>query len=503
MNPSFSISYDEDGGTAVPDETVRCSERLEEPATPSKSGYIFGGWFSDAALASRYNFDDDVRHDLTLYANWIAGSGTAATVTTEPEGGLLVGGSHDLTASASGTPAPTTRWQRSDALAGPFVSIPGATSGEYTATEAGYYRAVFRNGVAPDALSAVVQVLAPAAPVFTSDQGTTPARVGVSSVVKTVTASGVPAPTFSLAMTDSSPVPSWLSIDEASGEITVDGTAATHTDAGSYDVIVTAANGVSPDASQPLTITLNAAPVVVSQPVGGGLDADGEFIVTAHASGVPEPTVQWESATSATGPWSAATGASANADSYRATSEGFYRARFTNSEGSVFTEVIEVTASTFTVFYDSRGGSPVDSQMVVAGGTATEPPAPARDSFTFAGWFTDPAGSVAYSFAAPVLADVTVYAGWAPVVDPTVEPTVDPTVGPTIEPTVGPTTGPTPEPTVGPTTGPTLEPTQVPSVSLPATGGPEMASVAVWLVVLLLSGCGCLIAAARRRRALD
>ena len=48
-----------------------------------------------------------------------------------------------------------------------------------------------------------------------------------------------------------------------------------------------------------------------------------------------------------------------------------------------------VNNGTFTVTFDSNGGSEVPSQKVEAGGTVTMPDAPTKDGYVFAGWFTD------------------------------------------------------------------------------------------------------------------
>ena len=43
----------------------------------------------------------------------------------------------------------------------------------------------------------------------------------------------------------------------------------------------------------------------------------------------------------------------------------------------------------YTVTFDSDGGSEVDSQSVENGKKATEPTAPTKDGYTFAGWYLD------------------------------------------------------------------------------------------------------------------
>jgi uncharacterized protein (TIGR02145 family)/uncharacterized repeat protein (TIGR02543 family) len=49
------------------------------------------------------------------------------------------------------------------------------------------------------------------------------------------------------------------------------------------------------------------------------------------------------------------------------------------------------TLDTYTVEFDSQGGSAIDSQTVEHFGRVTEPTAPTRDNYTFGGWYTDAA----------------------------------------------------------------------------------------------------------------
>lgn len=67
---------------------------------------------------------------------------------------------------------------------------------------------------------------------------------------------------------------------------------------------------------------------------------------------------------------------------------------------------------TYRVTFDSAGGSSVSTQTVVAGKTATEPKAPTREGYTFAGWYSDSALTRRYDFSAAVNANVTLHAKW-------------------------------------------------------------------------------------------
>ena len=67
-----------------------------------------------------------------------------------------------------------------------------------------------------------------------------------------------------------------------------------------------------------------------------------------------------------------------------------------------------------TVTFDMKGhGTQVAAQNIADGGVATTPtPAPTASNYRFDGWYTDPGCTSAYSFATPVVADITLYAKW-------------------------------------------------------------------------------------------
>ena len=72
--------------------------------------------------------------------------------------------------------------------------------------------------------------------------------------------------------------------------------------------------------------------------------------------------------------------------------------------------------TTFTVTFDSNGGSEVPSKIIEAGGTVTMPDAPTKDGYVFAGWFTDNVTfENAFTFGIDgdkVTQDITLYAQW-------------------------------------------------------------------------------------------
>ena len=66
----------------------------------------------------------------------------------------------------------------------------------------------------------------------------------------------------------------------------------------------------------------------------------------------------------------------------------------------------------YTVTFDSRGGSEVPSQRIEKGKTAQKPADPAREGYTFDGWFD---GETEYDFTKAVEKNFTLSAKWTEV----------------------------------------------------------------------------------------
>ena len=76
----YTVKFNSNGGSAVPDQTVASGGNVIRPPNPTRAGYEFAGWYSDAALSAVYDFDQKVSNGFTLYAKWTAvTSGTTET----------------------------------------------------------------------------------------------------------------------------------------------------------------------------------------------------------------------------------------------------------------------------------------------------------------------------------------------------------------------------------------------------------------------------------------
>ncbi len=83
----------------------------------------------------------------------------------------------------------------------------------------------------------------------------------------------------------------------------------------------------------------------------------------------------------------------------------------TNYVGTGTTQA--VGAESYTVTFETNGGSTVTKQVVASGGVAELPSeSPTKTGSEFIGWYADSGFSAKYNFTTPITADTTVYARW-------------------------------------------------------------------------------------------
>jgi uncharacterized repeat protein (TIGR02543 family) len=71
----YLVTFETNGGSAVPSQYVEKGHKAVKPADPSKPStdtieYVFAGWYSDSQLTASYDFETPVTTDITLYAKW-------------------------------------------------------------------------------------------------------------------------------------------------------------------------------------------------------------------------------------------------------------------------------------------------------------------------------------------------------------------------------------------------------------------------------------------------
>ena len=66
----YTVTYESNGGSTVPSQTVKYNETANKPADPTKSGCTFAGWYTEEKLTNKYDFAAPVTGNITLYAKW-------------------------------------------------------------------------------------------------------------------------------------------------------------------------------------------------------------------------------------------------------------------------------------------------------------------------------------------------------------------------------------------------------------------------------------------------
>ena len=235
-------------------------------------------------------------YTFTVSAN---GSGTAVTpsltitvsqppafTAESPPGTAAPGVGYSYQFAAGGYPAPTFSVASGAVPAGLTLSSgSGILSGSPTATTTVSYSFTVSasNGVgSPASTPTLTIVVSPAqAPAFTADSPPSAGTVG-TAYSYSFAASGNPSPTFSVT---SGSLPPGLSLGATSGILS-----GTPSGPGSFTFTVSASNGVSPAASQPLSITVSQAPALTAASPPGSATVGATYGYTFAASGSPAPT---------------------------------------------------------------------------------------------------------------------------------------------------------------------------------------------------------------------
>jgi hypothetical protein len=282
----------------------------------------------------------------------VSGPAVAPEVTTNPVSqDIKIGKMVKFTAAATGNATPTVQWQMSSD-GGTFSNISGATSTTFSFTAAAgesgnEYKAIFTNSqgtatTVPATLTLLPADLSP--PVISTNPSNDSVPAGQTASF-TVVATGNPTPRVL-----------WqVSTDHGQTFHTVPGADSTTLtfvtakgqNANEYDALVFNSQGQATSSKVLLTVTKALAkPVVTIDPASLSAPTGQTVTFTAAATGVPNPTVQWQVSTDG-GTFTniaSATSSSFSLVTAPDLSGNEYQAVFTNSQGTATT-----TDATLTV----------------------------------------------------------------------------------------------------------------------------------------------------------
>ncbi|MCU1676286.1 MAG: hypothetical protein JWM93_1044, partial [Frankiales bacterium] len=219
----------------------------------------------------------------------------APAVTAQPsDSTVTAGGTATFTAAASGIPAPTVQWQSSpDGTT--YTNITDATSttltlSPVTGSQNGTrYRALFTNSAGTATTTAATLTVTEAPAVTTQPSDSTVTAGGTATF--SAAASGTPTPTVQW---QSSPDgTTYTSITDATSTTLTLSPVTGSQNGTRYRALFTNSTGTATTTAA--TLTINEAPAVTAQPVDTTAAAGATATFTATASGLPAPTVQWQS----------------------------------------------------------------------------------------------------------------------------------------------------------------------------------------------------------------
>lgn len=346
-----TITFNSNGGTAISPITQATGTQVTAPTAPTKEGFTFGGWYSDAALTTAYTFTTMPAENITLYAKWHAVI-VQTTMTFETNGGNTI--------------APLT------ADVGSSVTLPSPTKVGHTF--AGWY-------------SDIALTTAYTMTIMPATNQTLYAKWTVNPYTITFNTNGgtpVNPVTYDYQATTSAPV---VPLKEG------------HTFAGWYsDAILTTSYVFNTMPAENLTLyakwTINQYTI--------SFNANGGSLVTAltqnFGSTINEPSAPTKVGHTFAGWYSDITLITAYT--------------FTTMPAENITLYAKWTINPYTITFNSNGGSLVDPITQNYNTSIVAPTEPTKDEHTFAGWYSNIELTTAYTFTTMPAQNITLYAKW-------------------------------------------------------------------------------------------
>jgi uncharacterized repeat protein (TIGR02543 family) len=445
--PLYTVFFATGGGgsSTVEPQLVGRGDLVATPATPTRLGYLFGGWYADEALRTPWRFaTETVQREMTLYARWWSSDAQSSLLILNPGGGtvspLTHAASYGREVGALPTPARTgysfAGWF--DGGGTPYESTTlYEHEGNTTLTASwtvNHYAVRFNarggGGVAEQPVAYGDTARTPARPGRTGYRfdgwlrDTTPNSPKLWSFEKdkitrdTTLYAKWTAETYALRYVSSiggasNPNPAAYTVED---NITLQAAAkAGYTFAGWYDAEA-GGNAVTSipknSATGDKTLYARWTPITYTLIFDG---QEGNAPTPASRDYPYGDTLRTLAATSRTGyrfvGWYTGMGGAGKRYDERSVYDTV------PPSGTSVTLYACFSVNHYAVAFSSNGGSPVDTQRVAYGAAAVAPqPAPTKDGYTFDGWYQNSTLSGdAWSFATTIAQPLTLHAKWTPV----------------------------------------------------------------------------------------
>lgn len=257
-------------------------------------------------------------------------------------------GNFSLAVVASSASSLTYQWQKSTDGGSTFSNINPLTNSSATAaalsissvqaSDAGVYRVLVINGsgVVVSSNAVVTTSSTVTAPSISAQPANTTVVAG-SSATFTVTASGSAPLTYQWQKSTDGGA-TYSNVGTGGNTLTLNSTSLS--DAGLYQVVVS--NSVGSATSNAASLTINQAPVISSQPIGGVIPTNQtSSTISVSVSGYPAPTFQWKRTVDGLN-FTNVTGGTGSSLTVSNTNSGFYEVVITNSQGTSTSNLVYV-----------------------------------------------------------------------------------------------------------------------------------------------------------------
>ncbi|WP_256759466.1 InlB B-repeat-containing protein [Cohnella sp. WQ 127256] len=421
---SYTVTFNSNGGALVSVLTVSYNSLVTTPDDPTKPGYMFEDWYTDAGFTTPFLFTTPITGNTTLYANWTPNS---YAVTFDSNEGSAVSVQEVTYNSMANKPAedPTKTgytfggWYEDVDLTIPylFTTVVTGDTTLYAKWEQNDYKVTFisNGGMAVSELtvsynSTATAPIDPTKPGHTfeswyTDVDLTNVFTFTTAITDDITLYANWTPN-SYAVTFDSKEGSAVSVQEVTynsmaNKPAEDPTKTGYTFGGWYEDV-------------DLTTLYLFTTVVTGDTTLYAKWEQSDYKVTFISNGgtaVSEQTVSYHStATAPTDP----TKTGHKFEGWY-TDEGFTsHFQFTTPITGVTTLYANWTANSYTVTFDSDDGSTVSSQAVSYNGTVTSPAEdPTKSGYTFGGWYEDIGFTTPFLFNKKIVGDTILYAKWA------------------------------------------------------------------------------------------
>ncbi|MFJ7921819.1 InlB B-repeat-containing protein [Lysinibacillus fusiformis] len=423
---TYTVGFSTDGGSTVSNQSVTYGEKASEPTpAPTKVGYTFGGWYKDAGYTETYDFTNIITENTTIYAKWnaqmyivsfdvdggsavsnqsVAHAGKATMPEVEPTkvgytfGGWYKDADHiqvyDFTSVITENTTIFAKWNVQmyivsfDVDGGSAVANQSVAHGEKASeptpapTKAGYtFGGWYKDAGYTETYD------------FTSiitENTTIYAKWNAQTYTVSFNTNGgnlVPDQSVAHGEKASEPTPAPTKAGYTFGGWYKD---AGHAQVYDFTSVITEATTIY--------AKWNVQTYTVSFNTDGGSAVSNQSV--PHGRKVTIPEVEPTKAGYTFGGWYKDAG---HAQVYDFT--------------SVITEAMTIyakwNAQTYTVSFNTDGGSSVSNQSVAHGEKTNEPtPAPTKAGYTFGGWYKDAGLTQVYDFTSVITEATTIYAKW-------------------------------------------------------------------------------------------